>query len=181
MEKGMLKSLPWWVKWVAVPVIALVVFGGLIASVVGFVIGLLFKVLVFVALVGGLIYVVKRVTSGVLVRAATGDAAHVRHDGARPRRPAARRAGGRRRTGGGCRRPPARAGRRRRRHRAGCRSAQTTTSAASAVVTGTEATRPIEPTSVRTISSATSSLSATVPTLLCAIENSSSSGSAAPA
>ncbi|WP_107501373.1 DUF5326 family protein, partial [Streptomyces viridosporus] len=45
-------ELPWWVKWVAVPIIALVVFGGLIASVVGFVIGLLFKVLVFVALVG---------------------------------------------------------------------------------------------------------------------------------
>ena len=36
-------GMPWWVKWVAVPVIALVVFGGLIASVVGFVIGLLFK------------------------------------------------------------------------------------------------------------------------------------------
>ncbi|MEU3413327.1 MULTISPECIES: DUF5326 family protein [unclassified Streptomyces] len=53
-------GLPWWVKWVAVPVIALVVFGGLIASVVGFVIGLLFKALVFVALVGGLIYVVRR-------------------------------------------------------------------------------------------------------------------------
>ncbi|CAM5708109.1 Phosphomethylpyrimidine synthase OS=Streptomyces fumanus OX=67302 GN=thiC PE=3 SV=1 [Streptomyces fumanus] len=60
------------------------------------------------------------------------------------------------------------------------RSAETT-SAARAVVTGTDATRPIEPTSVRTISSATSSLLATVPTLLCAIENSSSSGSAAPA
>ncbi|MFD6249145.1 DUF5326 family protein, partial [Streptomyces roseolus] len=42
-----LAGLPWWVKWVAVPVIAIVVFGGLIASVVGFVIGLLFKVLVF--------------------------------------------------------------------------------------------------------------------------------------
>ncbi|MFF5534452.1 DUF5326 family protein [Streptomyces cinerochromogenes] len=53
-------GLPWWVKWVAVPVIALVVFGGLIASVVGFVIAVLFKVLVFVALVGGLIYVVRR-------------------------------------------------------------------------------------------------------------------------
>jgi flagellar biogenesis protein FliO len=53
-------GLPWWVKWVAVPVIALVVFGGLIASVVGFVIGLLFKALLFVALVGGLIYVVRR-------------------------------------------------------------------------------------------------------------------------
>ena len=56
-------GLPWWVKWVAVPVIALVVFGGLIASVVGFVIGLLFKVLIFVALVGGLVYVVRKFTS----------------------------------------------------------------------------------------------------------------------
>ncbi|GAA2541011.1 DUF5326 family protein [Streptomyces fimbriatus] len=56
-------GLPWWVKWIAVPVIALVVFGGLIMSVVGFVIGLLFKVLVFVALVGGLIYVVRKFTS----------------------------------------------------------------------------------------------------------------------
>ncbi|KKD09605.1 flagellar biogenesis protein FliO [Streptomyces canus] len=56
-------GLPWWVKWIAVPVIALVVFGGLIASVVGFVIGLLFKLLVFVALVGGLIYVVRKFTS----------------------------------------------------------------------------------------------------------------------
>ncbi|MGW3203731.1 DUF5326 family protein [Streptomyces sp. NPDC001135] len=53
-------GLPWWVKWVAVPVIALVVFGGLIATVVGFVIDLLFKALVFVALVGGLIYLVRK-------------------------------------------------------------------------------------------------------------------------
>ncbi|WP_328495217.1 DUF5326 family protein [Streptomyces sp. NBC_00414] len=56
-------GMPWWIKWVAVPVIALVVFGGLIASVVGFVIGLLFKLLLFVALVGGLIYVVRKFTS----------------------------------------------------------------------------------------------------------------------
>lgn len=57
-------GMPWWVKWVAVPVIALVVFGGLIASVVGFLFGLLFKVLIFVALVGGLVYVVRRFMSG---------------------------------------------------------------------------------------------------------------------
>ena len=57
-------GMPWWVKWVAVPVIALVVFGGLIASVVGFVIGLLFKVLVFAALVGGLIFVVRKFMAG---------------------------------------------------------------------------------------------------------------------
>ncbi|WP_328540857.1 DUF5326 family protein [Streptomyces sp. NBC_00344] len=56
-------GMPWWVKWVAVPVVALVVFGGLIATVVGFVIGLLFKLLVFVAIVGGLIYVVRKFTS----------------------------------------------------------------------------------------------------------------------
>ncbi|WP_333773697.1 DUF5326 family protein [Streptomyces sp. IBSBF 3136] len=56
-------GLPWWVKWVAVPVIALVVFGGLIATVVGFVIALLFKALIFVALVGGLIYIVRKFMS----------------------------------------------------------------------------------------------------------------------
>jgi hypothetical protein len=53
-------GMPWWVKWVAIPVIALVVFGGLIVSVVGFVIGLLFKLLVFVALVGGLVFLVRK-------------------------------------------------------------------------------------------------------------------------
>ncbi|MDX3524806.1 DUF5326 family protein [Streptomyces scabiei] len=57
-------GMPWWVKWIAVPVIALVVFGGLIVSVVQVVVGLLFKVLVFVALVGGLVYVVKKFTAG---------------------------------------------------------------------------------------------------------------------
>ncbi|GAA2957689.1 DUF5326 family protein [Kitasatospora cinereorecta] len=53
-------GMPWWVKWVAVPLIAIVVFGGLIASVVGFVIGLLFKLLVFVVLVGGLVFLVRK-------------------------------------------------------------------------------------------------------------------------
>jgi hypothetical protein len=58
------KSLPWWVKWIAVPVIALVVFGSLVASLVSIVVGLLFKVLVFVILVGALVLVVKRFTGG---------------------------------------------------------------------------------------------------------------------
>ncbi|MEV0255322.1 DUF5326 family protein [Streptomyces sp. NPDC050732] len=62
--KEIFAGMPWWVKWVAVPVIALVVFGGLIASVVGFVVSLLFKALIFVALVGGLIYVVRKFISG---------------------------------------------------------------------------------------------------------------------
>ncbi|GAA1358843.1 DUF5326 family protein [Streptomyces beijiangensis] len=56
-------GMPWWVKWVAVPVIALVVFGSLITWVIGFVVALLFKALVFVALVGGLIYVVRKFMS----------------------------------------------------------------------------------------------------------------------
>lgn len=56
-------GLPWWVKWVAVPVIALVVFGGVIGWIVSVVVGLLFKVLVFVALVAGLIYVVRKFMS----------------------------------------------------------------------------------------------------------------------
>ncbi|MEU5975667.1 DUF5326 family protein [Streptomyces sp. NPDC047315] len=58
--REILTGLPWWVKWVAVPLVALAVFGGLIASVVGFVIGLLFKMLAFVALVGGLVFVVRK-------------------------------------------------------------------------------------------------------------------------
>ncbi|KKZ72689.1 membrane protein [Streptomyces showdoensis] len=61
--KEILAGMPWWVKWVAIPVLALVVFGGLITSVLTFVVGLLFKVLLFVALVGGLIFVVRKFTS----------------------------------------------------------------------------------------------------------------------
>ncbi|MFD8687926.1 DUF5326 family protein [Streptomyces sp. NPDC059651] len=56
-------GMPWWVKWIAVPVIAIVVFGGLIASIVGFVIGLLFKLLLCVILIGGLVFVVRKFTS----------------------------------------------------------------------------------------------------------------------
>jgi hypothetical protein len=56
-------ALPWWVKWVAVPVIALFVFGGLIVGVLSFLVELLFKVLVFVVLVAGLIYVVRKFTT----------------------------------------------------------------------------------------------------------------------
>jgi len=58
--KGIFAGLPWWVTWIALPLIALVVFGGLIAHLVGFLIGLLFKVLVFVVLAGGLVFLVRR-------------------------------------------------------------------------------------------------------------------------
>lgn len=56
-------GMPWWVKWIAVPVIAIVVFGGLIASLVAFVVGLLFKILIFVILVGGLVFLVRKFMS----------------------------------------------------------------------------------------------------------------------
>jgi uncharacterized membrane protein len=61
--REILAGMPWWVKWVAIPVIALFVFGGLITSIAVVVIGLLFKVLVFVALVAGLVYVVRKFMS----------------------------------------------------------------------------------------------------------------------
>ncbi|MFJ7157461.1 DUF5326 family protein [Streptomyces sp. NPDC101118] len=55
-------GMPWWVKWVAVPLLALLVFGGVITSFLTALIGIVFKVLVFVALVGGLIFVVRKFT-----------------------------------------------------------------------------------------------------------------------
>ncbi|GAA0445825.1 DUF5326 family protein [Streptomyces stramineus] len=61
--QGIVEGLPWWVKWIAVPVLVLVVFGSLIMSVLGWVIALAFKALLLVALIGGLIFVVKKFTS----------------------------------------------------------------------------------------------------------------------
>lgn len=61
--KETFSGLPWWVKWVLIPVIALLVFGGLITSLIGFLVGLLFKILIFAALVGGVIFLVRRFTS----------------------------------------------------------------------------------------------------------------------
>ncbi|MET7933568.1 DUF5326 family protein [Streptomyces sp. NPDC005322] len=61
--KGIFQGLPWWVTWIAVPVLVLAVFGGLIMSVLGFVINLVFKALLLVALIAGLIYVVRKFTS----------------------------------------------------------------------------------------------------------------------
>lgn len=61
--REILAGMPWWVKWVAIPVVAFVIFGGLITSLVGFIVALLFKVLLFAAIVGGLIYVVRKFMS----------------------------------------------------------------------------------------------------------------------
>ncbi|MFI8101565.1 DUF5326 family protein [Streptomyces sp. NPDC086023] len=65
-------GMPWWVKWVAVPLLALLVFGGVITSFLTALIGIVFKVLVFVALVGGLIFVVRKFT-GTKSTATRGD------------------------------------------------------------------------------------------------------------
>jgi hypothetical protein len=54
-------DLPWWVKWVAVPLIALAIFGGVIVSILSVVVGLLFKALIFVVVVAALVFVVRKV------------------------------------------------------------------------------------------------------------------------
>ncbi|RKN43182.1 DUF5326 family protein [Streptomyces hoynatensis] len=56
-------TLPWWLRWIAIPAIALVVFGSLLVTVITWVVGLLFRILIFAALVAILIYVVRKVTS----------------------------------------------------------------------------------------------------------------------
>jgi uncharacterized membrane protein len=61
--REMLAGLPGWVKWVAIPALVLLVFGGTILAAIGTLVGLLFKLLILVALVGGLIYVVRRFMS----------------------------------------------------------------------------------------------------------------------
>ncbi|MER6911434.1 DUF5326 family protein [Streptomyces sp. NPDC000594] len=61
-------GMPWWVTWVAVPALALAVFGGMIVSVVGLMILLLFKVLLFIGLIAGLVYFVRKFTSSSKTR-----------------------------------------------------------------------------------------------------------------
>lgn len=60
--RGIFEGMPWWVKWVAVPLLVLFVFGGVITTVLGALISFVFKALLFVALVGGLIFIVKKFT-----------------------------------------------------------------------------------------------------------------------
>ncbi|MBT2466396.1 DUF5326 family protein [Streptomyces sp. ISL-66] len=60
--RGIFEGMPWWVKWVAVPLLVLFVFGGVITSILGALITFVFKALLLVALVGGLVFVVKKVT-----------------------------------------------------------------------------------------------------------------------
>ncbi|MFI0215356.1 DUF5326 family protein [Streptomyces lydicus] len=59
--KGIFAGLPWWVTWVVIPVVLIVVFGGMIATALGFLVSLLFKVLIAAALIAGVVYLVRRV------------------------------------------------------------------------------------------------------------------------
>ncbi|MDT0342203.1 DUF5326 family protein [Streptomyces litchfieldiae] len=61
--KEAFKTLPWWVRWIAIPAIALAVFGTMLIGVITWVVGLLFRILLFAALVAILIFVVRKVTS----------------------------------------------------------------------------------------------------------------------
>ncbi|AQW51984.1 MULTISPECIES: DUF5326 family protein [Streptomyces] len=61
--KGIFRGLPWWVTWIAIPVLILAVFGGLVMSVIGFLVSFVFKALLLVALIAGLIYVVRKFTA----------------------------------------------------------------------------------------------------------------------
>ncbi|MEU1941295.1 MULTISPECIES: DUF5326 family protein [unclassified Streptomyces] len=61
--KEIFRGLPWWVTWIAIPVLILAVFGGLVMSVIGFLVSFVFKALLLVALIAGLIYVVRKFTA----------------------------------------------------------------------------------------------------------------------
>jgi hypothetical protein len=61
--KKLFAGLPVWVRWGVIPVLALLLFGSLIMSVIGFIIGLLFKVLLLVALVALVVFIAKQFTS----------------------------------------------------------------------------------------------------------------------
>ncbi|MFC7217117.1 DUF5326 family protein [Streptomyces polyrhachis] len=54
------RGLPWWAKWVVIPLLAVIVFGGLLLSVLSFLFALVFKVLLFAVLVAGLVFLVRR-------------------------------------------------------------------------------------------------------------------------
>ncbi|GAB3107139.1 DUF5326 family protein [Streptomyces calidiresistens] len=58
--KDTFMSLPWWVRWVVIPLLALAVFGGLLLDLIAFVVGLAFKIVVFAALVALVIFLVRK-------------------------------------------------------------------------------------------------------------------------
>ena len=61
--KNLFAELPAWVRWGVIPVLALLLFGSLITTVITFIIGLLFKVLLLIALVAVVVFIAKQFTS----------------------------------------------------------------------------------------------------------------------
>ncbi|MEO3751747.1 DUF5326 family protein [Streptomyces sp. B6B3] len=61
--KGAFMALPWWVRWIAIPAIALAVFGTMLISLITMLVGFVFKILLFAALVAILIFVVRKFVS----------------------------------------------------------------------------------------------------------------------
>lgn len=54
--KDFFMALPWWVRWIVIPVAVLFVFGGVISWVIGWI----FKILVTCAVIALLIFVVRK-------------------------------------------------------------------------------------------------------------------------
>lgn len=61
--KRVFAALPAWVRWGLIPVLVLLLFGSIMMSLLSIVIGLLFKVLLLVALVALVLFVVKQFTA----------------------------------------------------------------------------------------------------------------------
>ncbi|MGK5530708.1 DUF5326 family protein [Streptomyces sp. URMC 129] len=61
--KEAFRSLPWWLRWVALPAVALLVFGVLLIGVVTWLVAVLFRILLIAAVLAGLVYLVRKVTS----------------------------------------------------------------------------------------------------------------------
>ena len=54
--KDVFKALPWWVRWIALPVAVLIIFGGMVT----WLIGLVFKILLTVAAIAVLVFLVRK-------------------------------------------------------------------------------------------------------------------------
>ncbi|GGO86349.1 DUF5326 family protein [Wenjunlia tyrosinilytica] len=58
--KKLFEELPGWVRWGVIPVLALLVFGSVIMKIIGVLVFLLFKVLLFVAVVAAVILAARK-------------------------------------------------------------------------------------------------------------------------
>jgi hypothetical protein len=60
--KEVFMALPWWARWIAIPAVLLVVFGSMLASLIGFILSLIFKILLAAAAIALLIFLVRKFT-----------------------------------------------------------------------------------------------------------------------